>query len=235
MPPAGLGPAGGYGYADRWQLLLCDVDSTLISDEVIELLAARAGHLAEVEQVTSAAMSGSLDFADSLTRRVSLLEGLDAAVLDDVGRSLRLTPGAEVLIGTLQQHGVRCGIASGGFTQVCTYLVDRLHLDYCAANTLEIVEGRLTGRVVGAIVDRAGKATALREFAAMYGINMAATVAVGDGANDIDMVQAAGFSVAFNGKPALVPHTTVALNGPSLEPILDMLHSAAGGGSVTPR
>lgn len=207
---------------------MCDVDSTLIEDEVIELLAARAGHLAEVEQVTSAAMRGSLDFAESLRRRVALLAGLDAAALDEVGQNLRLTPGADVLIDTLQQHGVRCGIASGGFTQVCAYLVDRLNLDYSAANILEIVDGRLTGRVVGTIVDRAGKATALREFAAAYGIDMATTVAVGDGANDIDMVSAAGFSVAFNGKPALLAHTTVALDGPSLEPILDMLRIASG-------
>lgn len=180
--------------------------------------------------MTSAAMRGSIDFTDSLRRRVALLEGLDAAVLDDVGRNLRLTPGAEKLIGTLQQHGVRCGIASGGFTQVCAYLVDRLKLDFSAANTLELADGKLTGRVVGPVVDRAGKAAALREFAGGAGIDLAATVAVGDGANDIDMFSAAGYSIAFNAKPTLVEHATATLTGPSLEPVLDLLRRAAGEG-----
>lgn len=212
---------------------MCDVDSTLITDEVVELLADRAGHLAEVRRMTSAAMSGAVDFAESLRRRVALLEGLDVAVLDEVGRGLRLTPGADTLIRTLQRDGVRCGIASGGFVQVCSYLVDRLALDYCAANVLDVSGGRLTGRITGPVVDRAGKAAALREFAGAHGIDLADTVAVGDGANDIDMVRAAGFSIAFNAKTALAPHTTVELNGPSLEPVLGLLRRAAGRGGVT--
>lgn len=207
---------------------MLDVDSTLITQEVIELLAARCGHLDEVTRVTEAAMSGRLDFAESLRRRVALLDGLDEAVLDEVADQLELTPGAETLIRTLQASGVRCGIASGGFTRTCRGLVQRLGLDFCAANVLEVVDGRLTGRVVGDIVDRAGKATALREFAAQYGIDLAQTVAIGDGANDIDMLAAAGYAIAFNAKTALREHADAELDGPSLEPVLDLLTRAAG-------
>jgi phosphoserine phosphatase len=211
------------GYAGWCRLVLFDVDSTLITEEVVELLADRAGHRAEVADITDAAMRGSLDFADALRRRVALLEGLDARVLDEVGRSLSLTPGAETVIRTLRAHGVRCGIASGGFTQVCAYLVDRLRLDFCAANELEIVAGRLTGAVTGAVVDRAGKAAALARFAAEHDIALWQTAVVGDGANDIDMARMAGFSVAFNAKPALAACASAALNGPSLDPLLDLL------------
>jgi phosphoserine phosphatase len=231
MTPAGVAPAG-VGFAGRWRLLMCDVDSTLITEEVIELLADRAGSRDAVERMTSAAMSGTMDFAESLRRRVALLEGLDASALDDVGRALTLTPGAAMLIRTLQRGGVRCGIASGGFTQVCAYLVDRLDLDFCAANTLEVDDGKLTGRVVGPIVDRAGKAAALREFAADHHIDLAHTVAIGDGANDIDMLCAAGFSIAFNPKAALVPHASATVRGPSLEPVLDVLRNARGGATT---
>jgi phosphoserine phosphatase len=232
MTPAGVAPAG-VGFAGRWQLLICDVDSTLITGEVIEMLADRAGSRADVERMTSAAMSGTMDFAESLRRRVALLEGLDASVLDDVGRALTLTPGAATMIRTLQRHGVLCGIASGGFTQVCAYLVDRLDLDFCAANTLEVDGGRLTGRVVGPIVDRAGKAAALRDFARAHRIDLANTVAIGDGANDIDMLDTAGFSIAFNAKAALTPHASASVNGPSLEPVLDVLRDTAGRSGIT--
>lgn len=224
--PAGPAPAG-VGFAGRWRLVLFDVDSTLVAGEVIEMLAERAGHAAEVCAVTAEAMHGRLDFATSLRRRVALLAGLDAAVLDEVGRALTLTPGAAETVATLQAAGARCGVASGGFARVCRYLVDTLRLDFCAANTLEIVDGRLTGRVVGDIVDRAGKATALRRFAAESGVDLSDAVAIGDGANDVDMAQAAGFSVAFNAKPALKSHTSATLDGPSLLPVLDLLREAA--------
>lgn len=183
--------------------------------------------------MTSAAMSGAADFADSLRRRVALLEGLDASVLDEVGRDLTLTPGAETLIRTLQRDGVRCGIASGGFSQVCSYLVERLGLDFSAANTLEVVDGKLTGRVAGPIVDRAGKAVALRDFASAYGIDLADTVVIGDGANDIDMMRTAGFSVAFNAKAELRQHVSAEVTGPSLEPVLGLLRAAAASGRPT--
>jgi phosphoserine phosphatase len=212
---------------------MCDVDSTLITEEVVELLAERAGFRAEVQRMTSAAMSGAADFADSLRRRVALLEGLDASVLDEVGRNLTLTPGAETLIRALQRDGVRCGIASGGFSQVCSYLVERLGLDYSAANTLEVADGKLTGRVSGPIVDRAGKAIALRDFADAYGIDLADTVVIGDGANDIDMMRTAGFSVAFNAKAELRQYVSAEVTGPSLEPVLGLLRSAAAHGRPT--
>ena len=205
-----------------------DVDSTLITQEVIELLAARSGHRDEVARVTAAAMSGQLDFAASLRRRVALLEGLDEAVLDEVADGLQLTEGAETVIRAMQASGTRCGIASGGFVQTSRRLVERLQLDYCAANTLEVVDGRLTGRVTGVVVDRAGKAAALRDFAAAHGIGLDRTVAIGDGANDIDMLAAAGYAIAFNAKTALRDYADVEIDGPSLAPVLGLLRRAAG-------
>lgn len=207
--------------------MILDVDSTLITQEVIELLAARGGHLDEVARVTAEAMDGRLDFAESLRRRALLLAGLDTSVLAEVAAELELTEGAETLIRTLQRHGVRCGIASGGFVQICDSLVRRLDLDFCAANTLEVAGGRLTGRVSGDIVDRAGKAAALRRFAAAHHIDLADTVAIGDGANDIDMLTTAGYSIAFNAKAALREYADAELDGPSLEPVLELLARAA--------
>lgn len=218
--------AAAAGFAGRWRLLILDVDSTLITQEVIELLAARSGYLDEVARVTAEAMDGRLDFAESLRRRVALLAGLDAAVLAEVAAELELTEGAETLIRTLQAHGVCCGIASGGFVQTCETLMTRLGLDFCAANTLEVVDGRLTGRVTGDIVDRAGKATALRRFALDQGVDLADTVAIGDGANDIDMLTAAGYAIAFNAKTALREYADAEVDGPSLEPVLDLLRRA---------
>ena len=152
------------------RLIVFDVDSTLITGEVIEMLAEHTGTRAEVEQITAAAMRGELDFAESLRARVAMLEGLDAAVLDQVAARLELTPGARTTIRTLKRLGYRCGIVSGGFTQVAAGLVRELGLDFIAANTLEVVDGQLTGRVVGDIVDRAGKARALARFAMESGV-----------------------------------------------------------------
>jgi phosphoserine phosphatase len=205
------------------RLVVFDVDSTLITGEVIEMLAAHAGCEEEVAAVTAAAMAGELDFAESLRRRVATLAGLDASVLEKVRADLVLTPGARTLIRTLKRMGYRCGIVSGGFTQVTDHLVEMLELDFSAANTLEIVDGRLTGGVVGEIVDRAGKARALERFAADAGIPMSQTVAVGDGANDIDMLTAAGLGIAFNAKPALREIADTALNHPYLDAILFFL------------
>jgi len=205
------------------RLIVFDVDSTLITGEVIEMLADHTGTRAQVELITAAAMRGELDFADSLRARVAMLEGLDAAVLDDVGRSLQLTPGARTTVRTLKRLGYRCGIVSGGFTQVTRHLVDELELDFAAANTLEVVDGRLTGRVVGEIVDRAGKARALERFAAESGVGLGQTVAVGDGANDIDMLSAAGLGIAFNAKPVVAGFADTTLNQPFLDPVLFIL------------
>jgi phosphoserine phosphatase len=207
------------------RLIVFDVDSTLIQGEVIEMLAARAGGSAEAEvrAVTEAAMRGELDFTESLRRRVAVLAGLPASVLDEVAAQLELTPGARTTIRTLKRLGYRCGVVSGGFTSVVRRLVDELGLDFCAANDLEVVDGRLTGRVLGEVVDRAGKADALRRFADEYAIPMEQCVAVGDGANDIDMLSAAGLGVAFNAKPALREVADTALSHPYLDVVLFVL------------
>ncbi|GGM07372.1 phosphoserine phosphatase SerB [Nakamurella endophytica] len=205
------------------RLIVFDVDSTLITGEVIDLLAERTGTGAEVERITAAAMRGELDFAESLRRRVAMLAGLDAAVLDEVAAELELTPGARTTIRTLKRLGYRCGIVSGGFTQVARHLVDELDLDFVAANTLEVVDGRLTGGLVGDVVDRPGKARALERFAAASGVPLDQTVAVGDGANDIDMLTTAGLGVAFNAKPIVADAADTALNQPFLDPVLFIL------------
>uniref|UniRef100_UPI002FDB4E5F phosphoserine phosphatase SerB n=1 Tax=Dietzia sp. TaxID=1871616 RepID=UPI002FDB4E5F len=185
------------------RLVMFDVDSTLVQGEVIEMLAARAGREAEVAAVTERAMRGELDFAESLHERVRALEGLPATVIDDVAAEIELTPGARTTIRTLKRLGIRCGVVSGGFTQVIENLAEDLGLDFYKANTLEIVDGKLTGRVVGEVVDRQAKAEYLRRCADHLGISLTQTVAVGDGANDIDMLSAAGVGIAFCAKPAL--------------------------------
>src|SRR5215470_7758762 len=152
-------------YRRAMRLIVMDVDSTLIQNEVIDLLAERAGCAAEVAKVTESAMRGELDFAASLRERVALLAGLDAGVLDEVRASLRLTPGARTLVRTLKRLGYKCGIVSGGFTAVIQPLADELGIDYVAANALEVADGRLTGRVLEPVVDREGKTAALRTFA----------------------------------------------------------------------
>ncbi|TXG92621.1 phosphoserine phosphatase SerB [Rhodococcus rhodnii] len=205
------------------RLIVFDVDSTLVQGEVIEMLAARAGVEDQVREVTESAMRGEIDFAESLHQRVATLEGLDESVIQEVADELELTPGARTTIRTLRRLGYHCGVVSGGFRQVIEGLAHDLELDFVQANTLEIIDGKLTGRVVGDIVDRAAKATALRKFAAQVGIPMAQTVAVGDGANDIDMLNAAGLGVAFNAKPALREIADTALSFPFLDAVLFVL------------
>jgi phosphoserine phosphatase len=205
------------------RLVVMDVDSTLLQDEAIELLAERAGCAAEVSEVTAAAMRGELDFAASLHRRVALLEGLDAAVIDEVATRARLAPGARTLIRTLKRLGYRCGVVSGGFTQITDWLTLELGLDFAEANTLEIADGKLTGRLIGQVVDRPGKESALRRFAAAAGVPLSQTVAVGDGANDLDMISAAGLGIAFNAKPAVRSAADTSLSVPHLDAILYLL------------
>lgn len=205
------------------RVIVFDVDSTLIQGEVIEMLAAKAGREAEVAAVTEAAMRGELDFAESLHERVKALEGLDAEVIDRVASSLELTPGARTTIRTLNRLGYHCGVVSGGFRQVIEPLAGELELDFVRANTLEIVDGKLTGRVIGEVVDREGKARALAAFAEQMGVPMEQTVAVGDGANDIDMLTAAGLGIAFNAKPALREVADTTLDHPYLDAVLFML------------
>jgi phosphoserine phosphatase len=210
------------------RLIVFDVDSTLIQGEVIEMLAERAGALAAVAEVTDAAMRGELDFAESLHKRVATLAGLPAEVLDDVADQIQLTPGARTTIRTLRRLGYYCGIVSGGFRQVIEPLAHDLMMDFVAANELEIVDGKLTGRVVGNVVDRPGKAKALRDFAQQVGVPMEQTVAVGDGANDIDMLAAAGLGVAFNAKPALREVADASLSHPYLDTVLFILGVTRG-------
>ncbi|MCV7228544.1 phosphoserine phosphatase SerB [Mycolicibacterium komossense] len=210
------------------RLIVFDVDSTLIQGEVIEMLAARAGAEAKVAQITEAAMRGELDFADSLRERVATLAGLPAEVLDDVAEQLELTAGARTTLRTLRRLGYYCGVVSGGFRQVIDPLAHELKLDFVAANELEIVDGKLTGRVVGQIIDRPGKAKALRDFANEVGVPMEQTVAVGDGANDIDMLAAAGLGVAFNAKPALREVADASLSHPYLDTVLFILGVTRG-------
>jgi phosphoserine phosphatase len=210
------------------RLIVFDVDSTLIQGEVIEMLAERAGALAAVAEVTEAAMRGELDFAESLHKRVATLAGLPAEVLDDVADQIELTPGARTTIRTLRRLGFHCGIVSGGFRQVIEPLAHELMMDFVAANELEIVDGKLTGRVIGNIIDRPGKAKALRDFAQQAGVPMEQTVAVGDGANDIDMLAAAGLGVAFNAKPALREVADASISHPYLDTVLFILGVTRG-------
>ncbi|MFI6867372.1 phosphoserine phosphatase SerB [Nocardia sp. NPDC050406] len=205
------------------RLIVFDVDSTLIQGEVIEMLAAHAGVEEEVRKVTEAAMRGEIDFAESLRQRVATLAGLDASVIDEVAERIELTPGARTTIRTLRRIGFRCGVVSGGFRQVIEPLARELELDFVQANTLEVVDGKLTGHVVGEIVDRPAKAVALRRFASEMGVAMEQTVAVGDGANDIDMLNAAGLGIAFQAKPALREVADTALSHPYLDAVLFIL------------
>ena len=204
-------------------LVVMDVDSTLIQDEVIDLLADEAGTHAQVAEITERAMAGELDFAASLTARVALLEGLPADVIDRVRDRITLTPGARTLCRTLRNLGYRVALVSGGFTEVIAPLAVELGVDHVRANTLEVVDGHLTGKVVGAIVDRAGKRSALEELALEYGIPMSRTIAIGDGANDADMLQAAGLGIAFNGKAAARDAADSSVSVPYLDSVLYLM------------
>jgi phosphoserine phosphatase len=205
------------------RMVVMDVDSTLVQGEVIEMLAERAGCLDRVRAVTEAAMRGELDFETSLRERVALLAGLEASALDGVYDALELAPGARTLVRTLKRLGYRFAIVSGGFSQVTDRIAADLGIDFAAANELEVVEGRLTGLIVGPVVDRAGKADALRRFAAAVGVSEAATVAIGDGANDLDMLSAAGLGIAFNAKPVVQQAADTAVNVPYLDAIMYLL------------
>ncbi|WP_141013239.1 phosphoserine phosphatase SerB [Nocardioides sambongensis] len=205
------------------RLIVMDVDSTLIQGEVIEMLARHAGHGDEVAEVTERAMRGELDFEESLRARVALLRGLDASVLDEVYGSIVVNPGARTLVRTLRRLGYRFAIVSGGFSQITDRLAADLGIHRARANTLEIVDGRLTGRVVGEVVDRAAKARALREFAADLGVPEAATIAIGDGANDLDMLAAAGLGIAYNARAVVRDAADTSLNVPYLDTIMYLL------------
>ncbi|HZJ04529.1 MAG TPA: phosphoserine phosphatase SerB [Nocardioidaceae bacterium] len=205
------------------RLIVMDVDSTLVQGEVIERLADLAGCRAEVALVTEAAMRGDLDFEQSLRDRVALLKGLDASCLDEVYDAIVLAPGARTMVRTLKRLGYRFAIVSGGFTAVTDRIAADLGIDFSAANELEVVRGKLTGRIVGEVLDRAGKADALRRFAAEVGVSQAATIAIGDGANDLDMLSAAGLGIAFNAKPVVRQAADTSVNVPYLDAIIYLL------------
>jgi len=230
-----VSPAGIVRHGRR--LVVMDVDSTLIRDEVIELLAAHAGREADVAAVTERAMRGELDFAASLHERVAALAGLPVGVFDEVRAQLRLTPGARTLVRTLHELGFTVALVSGGFMEVVGPLAVSLGIRQARANRLEVADGRLTGRVLGGVVDRAAKADALRDFARAEGLPMSRTVAVGDGANDLDMLGAAGLGIAFQAKPVVAEQADASLTGPHLDSVLfllgldsDEIDDAAGDG-----
>jgi phosphoserine phosphatase len=205
------------------RLIVMDVDSTLVQGEVIEMLAAQAGCEAEVAAVTEQAMRGEVDFEQSLRARVALLEGLDASCLDRVYDDLLLAPGARTMVRTLKRLGYRFAMVSGGFSQVTDRIAADLGFDFAHANELEIVDGRLTGRIVGDVVDRAGKAEALRRFAEEVGVPVESVIAIGDGANDLDMLNAAGLGIAYNAKPVVQQAAHTAVNVPYLDTIIYLL------------
>ena len=202
-------------------LVVFDVDSTLIEDEVIELLAEVAGKRDEVAAVTDRAMAGELDFAQSLIERVATLEGLPESVFADVQKRITITTGAKETIQAIQNAGGKVGAVSGGFNQLLTPLAAELNLDFARANQLEVVDGFLTGRVLGAIIDRSAKAEALKEWSAVTGLER--TVAVGDGANDLEMMAQAGLGVAFNAKPIVRQKADEILEGKDLRGLLALL------------
>ncbi len=205
------------------RLVVMDVDSTLVQGEVIEMVAAHAGCEDEVARITEAAMRGEIDFERSLRERVALLEGVEAKALDEVYDALTLAPGARTMVRVLRRLGYRFAIVSGGFSQITDRLAAELGIHFARANELEIVDGVLTGRIVGDVVDRAGKADALRHFAAEVGVPVGSVIAIGDGANDLDMLNAAGLGIAFNAKDVVRNAADTSVNVPYLDAIMYLL------------
>ena len=206
------------------RLVQLDVDSTFIQQEAIELLAAKAGVLEEVSRITAAAMRGELDFAQSLVARVALLQGLSEDSFVQVQQEITLTDGAAELVTLLHQKGHFVSLVSGGFTNILQPMVDAMKIDFYRANTLEVVDGKLTGKLLGAMIDRAAKANALREFATACGVDLSNTVAIGDGANDLDMMDIAGISIAFNAKPIVEAAADYAIKEPSLRSVASLIN-----------
>jgi phosphoserine phosphatase len=209
----------------RWakKLVVLDVDSTLIQQEVIELLAAHAGVEPQVREITERAMRGDLDFRQSLESRVALLAGLPEKVIADVREQIVLTPGARTLVETLHKLGHNVAVVSGGFTAVIEPILRDLGITHYRANTLEIIDGKLTGKIIGEVIDRAAKAVALRDFAKIVGVELEQTIAIGDGANDLDMIAIAGMGIAFNAKPAVKAAADSSVSAPYLDSVLYLL------------
>ena len=202
------------------RLVLLDMDSTLIQQEVIDLLAKHAGKLDQVSQITEKAMAGDLDFTQALSARVSLLAGLDQSVIELVQKEITLTNGAKELIETLHKQGHKVGVVSGGFLDVIEPILKDLKIDFYRANKLEIMNGKLTGKTEGAIIDRVAKFSSLQEFAKIEGVELSQTVAIGDGANDLDMIEAAGLGIAFNAKPKVAAAAATTISTSDLSTVL---------------
>ncbi len=208
----------------RMRRLICfDMDSTLIETEVIDELAQRAGVGEKVKAITERAMRGEIDFKESFTERVALLKGLDASVMEDIARNLPITEGVDRLMFVLKQYGYKIAILSGGFTYFGNYLKRKYDIDYVYANELEIEDGKLTGRYVGEIVDGRRKAELLKLIAQVEHVNLAQTIAVGDGANDLPMLSEAGLGIAFHAKPRVVANAKQSINTIGLDGVLYFL------------
>jgi phosphoserine phosphatase len=205
------------------RLVVMDVDSTLITQEVIELLADHAGTRELVAEVTERAMRGEIDFADSLRERVATLAGVPVSAFADVLDQIVLTPGAPELVAELQRRGWTVALVSGGFEEIVAPLAARLGITRFRANRLEVSGGVLTGRTTGPVIDRATKEATLRELAVAEGLDMADTVAIGDGANDLDMIGAAGIGIAFAAKPVVVAQAPFSVPGPRLDAVLEVI------------
>ena len=208
----------------KYRLILFDVDSTLIKQEVIDLLAEKSGHGREVQQITARAMAGEIDFSQALSKRVSLLEGLPESVFDEVISEISFAEGFDELFSYLRKNGFLVGAVSGGFHNVLDKLFARLQLDFLRANVLEVVDGRLTGKITAAPVDRMAKARALREFAALHKVELENTVAVGDGANDLEMIEIAGLGVSYMGKEILRQKADLHLEKAGLNALIQYLN-----------
>ncbi|RKR74175.1 phosphoserine phosphatase SerB [Frondihabitans australicus] len=204
-------------------LVVLDVDSTLIENEAIELLAEVAGSHDAVREITKRAMAGELDFAESLTERVATLRGVDEGVFESVGSRILVTPGVPDMIAGVHAADGLVGVVSGGFHELLDPVAERLGLDFWRANRLEVSEGVLTGRVDGPIVDAAAKAAALTEWAQEAGVPLPRTVAIGDGANDLEMMRVAGLSVAFDAKPKVRASADVSMPVRDLSQVLPLL------------
>ncbi|MBM3698498.1 MAG: phosphoserine phosphatase SerB [Actinobacteria bacterium] len=205
------------------RLVMLDMDSTLIEQEVIDLLGVCAGKQDEIEKITARAMSGEMDFKAALIERVQLLAGLDETVIDQVRGQITLTKGAKLLIQELHKLGHKVGVVSGGFTNVINPILKELKLDFILANELEVKDGLLTGKLSGAIVDSLAKRRALEEFAKQENVPLGQTVAIGDGANDLEMIKAAGLGIAFNAKPKVVEAADTTISTKDLSAVLPLM------------
>jgi len=209
--------------AGKPYLVMMDMDSTLIQNEVIDDLAAAIGAGEEVKAITNLAMAGEIDFAESLKRRVKLLSGADIEIIERVKRGIHLTPGAGELIERFRELGFKTCVVSGGFEVVIKEIVEKLGIDEYRANNLEITNNKLTGNLLGTILDANGKKEALLQMAKHFSIPLSQTIAIGDGANDIPMIETAAIGVAFNGKNALAMKADVIVNDQSLVGVLKAL------------